>query len=310
MEVRELSVGDYVLNGGEVAALAMIEAVVRLLPGFMGNAESLDEESHADGLLEYPVYTKPATWRGHEVPEVLLSGDHARIAAWRHDQSVRRTAERRPDLAHASRAVELGALAAEIALAAPADAAELFTLQRACWVQEQQANPDDPHPAAARGPRRRRGVARGVDDARAAQRRPAGRCRPRPPGRRGVGHRPADGRARPAGARARAGAARGHRGGCPGRGDRLRAVHRCAAASATSGSTRRPATGCSVRPRRPRAPYAWSSAAASPSRRFRRTADRCGKIAPWPSSRGHLPQGDDRSAPMLRATPTYTTIRG
>ena len=110
MEVRELSVGDYVLNGGEVAALAIVEAVVRLLPGFMGNAESLDEESHADGLLEYPVYTKPATWRGHEVPEVLLSGDHARIAAWRHDQSVRRTAERRPDLAHASRAVELGAL--------------------------------------------------------------------------------------------------------------------------------------------------------------------------------------------------------
>ena len=72
---------------------------------------------------------------------MLLSGDHARIAAWRHDQSVRRTVERRPDLAHASHAVELGAVAAEIALAAPADAAELLTLQRACWVQEQQANP-------------------------------------------------------------------------------------------------------------------------------------------------------------------------
>ena len=141
MDVREVSVGDYVLNGGEVAALAIIEAVVRLLPGFMGNAESLSEESFADGLLEYPVYTKPASWRGHDVPDVLLSGDHARIAAWRHDQSVRRTAERRPDLAHASRAVDLGALAAEIALAAPADAAEVFTLQRACWVQEQQANP-------------------------------------------------------------------------------------------------------------------------------------------------------------------------
>jgi tRNA (guanine37-N1)-methyltransferase len=142
MEVRELSVGDYVLNGGEVAALAMIEAVVRLLPGFMGNAESLDEESHADGLLEYPVYTKPASWRGREVPEVLLSGDHGRVAAWRHDQSVRRTADRRPDLAHAARVVDLGAFAAEVALADPADAAELFTLQRACWVQEQQANPD------------------------------------------------------------------------------------------------------------------------------------------------------------------------
>ncbi len=141
MEVRELSIGDYVLNGGEVAALAIIEAVVRLLPGFMGNAGSLDEESHADGLLEYPVYTKPATWRGHDVPDVLVSGDHARIAAWRHDQSVRRTAERRPDLAHASRAIDLGAFAGQIALAASADAAELLTLQRACWVQEQQANP-------------------------------------------------------------------------------------------------------------------------------------------------------------------------
>ena len=142
MEVRELSVGDYVVNGGEVAALVMIEAVVRLLPGFMGNAGSLAEESHADGLLEYPVYTKPATWRGHEVPDVLLSGDHARIAAWRHDESVRRTAERRPDLAHASRSVDLGALQAQLAPAAPSDAAELFTLQRACWVQEQQANPE------------------------------------------------------------------------------------------------------------------------------------------------------------------------
>ncbi len=80
MEVRELSIGDYVLNGGEVAALAIVEAVVRLLPGFMGNAESLTEESHAAGLLEYPVYTKPDAWRGHQVPDVLLSGDHARIA--------------------------------------------------------------------------------------------------------------------------------------------------------------------------------------------------------------------------------------
>ena len=141
LDVREVSIGDYVLNGGEAAALVIVEAVARLLPGFMGNAESLSEESFADGLLEYPVYTKPAEWRGHEVPDVLLSGDHARIAAWRHDQSVRRTAERRPDLAHASRVVDLGALGAAIALAAPSDAAEVFTLQRACWVQEQQANP-------------------------------------------------------------------------------------------------------------------------------------------------------------------------
>lgn len=98
VEVREISIGDYVLNGGEVAALAMIEAIVRLLPGFMGNPDSLVEESHQDGLLEYPVYTKPASWRGHDVPEVLLSGDHGRIATWRLDQSVRRTQQRRPDL--------------------------------------------------------------------------------------------------------------------------------------------------------------------------------------------------------------------
>ena len=100
-EVREISLGDYVLNGGEVAALAITEAVVRLVPGFMGNAASLVEESHEDGLLEYPVFTKPSSWRGLDVPPVLLSGDHAAIAAWRHDQAVRRTAERRPDLVSA-----------------------------------------------------------------------------------------------------------------------------------------------------------------------------------------------------------------
>ena len=80
-EVLEVSLGDYVLNGGEVAALAICEAVVRLLPGFMGNPESLVEESHEDGLLEAPVYTKPASWRGLDVPPVLLSGDHAAVAA-------------------------------------------------------------------------------------------------------------------------------------------------------------------------------------------------------------------------------------
>ncbi len=141
MEVRELSLGDYVLNGGEVAALAIIEAVVRLLPGFMGNAGSLAEESYAAGLLEYPVFTRPAVWRGHEVPAVLTSGDHARVARWRHAESVRRTAERRPDLAHPWTALDVGGLAGELGLAVPSDAAELLTLQRACWVQEQQANP-------------------------------------------------------------------------------------------------------------------------------------------------------------------------
>ncbi|MBA4609448.1 tRNA (guanosine(37)-N1)-methyltransferase TrmD [Aeromicrobium sp. Marseille-Q0843] len=97
-QVREISLGDFVVNGGEVAALAIIEAVVRLLPGFMGNPESLAEESHADGLLEYPVYTKPASWRGLDVPPILLSGDHGRIADWRREQSRLRTQQRRPDL--------------------------------------------------------------------------------------------------------------------------------------------------------------------------------------------------------------------
>jgi tRNA (guanine37-N1)-methyltransferase len=140
LEVREVSLGDYVLNGGEVATLAIIEAVIRLLPGFMGNADSLTEESHADGLLEYPVYTKPASWRGLDVPDVLLSGDHGRIAAWRHDQSVRRTTQRRPDLLHPSAALD----DLEVRDAVPGDAGELFTLQRACWVQEQQDNPAVP----------------------------------------------------------------------------------------------------------------------------------------------------------------------
>ncbi|MGZ4445285.1 MAG: tRNA (guanosine(37)-N1)-methyltransferase TrmD [Nocardioides sp.] len=141
-EVREVSIGDYVLNGGEVAALAITEAVVRLLPGFMGNAASLVEESHEDGLLEYPVYTKPASWRGLDVPDVLLGGNHAAIAAWRHDQAVRRTAERRPDLAHPTATVSAGGLdALELHLATRADAGEIYTLQRSCWVAEAQANP-------------------------------------------------------------------------------------------------------------------------------------------------------------------------
>ena len=135
-EVREISIGDYVLNGGEVAALAITEAVVRLLPGFMGNPDSLAEESHEDGLLECPVYTKPATWRGREVPEVLLGGNHAAIAAWRHEQALRRTAERRPDLLHPSRTVG----AYDVVAATRADAGEILTLQRACWLQEAVVN--------------------------------------------------------------------------------------------------------------------------------------------------------------------------
>jgi tRNA (guanine37-N1)-methyltransferase len=101
MHVEELSIGDYVLAGGEVAALVIIEAVVRLLPGVLGNPESLTEESYSAGqewLLEYPTYTKPPTWRGLEVPEILFSGNHAKIAAWRHEQALARTRDRRPDL--------------------------------------------------------------------------------------------------------------------------------------------------------------------------------------------------------------------
>jgi tRNA (guanine37-N1)-methyltransferase len=139
-ELREVSLGDYVLNGGEVAALAITEAVVRLLPGFMGNAASLEEESHTGatgGLLEYPVYTKPASWRGHDVPPVLLSGDHAAVARWRHEQSVQRTAARRPDLLAPAAAAAGGW---EVVPATLADAGELLTLQRACWMQETAAN--------------------------------------------------------------------------------------------------------------------------------------------------------------------------
>lgn len=97
-EVHEISIGDYVLNGGEVAAVAMIEAIARLIPGVIGNNESLAEESHNEGLLEAPSYTKPQSWRGLEVPEMLLSGHHAEIEKWRKAQSLERTKQNRPDL--------------------------------------------------------------------------------------------------------------------------------------------------------------------------------------------------------------------
>ncbi|MGC4094685.1 MAG: tRNA (guanosine(37)-N1)-methyltransferase TrmD [Polyangiaceae bacterium] len=98
---EEISLGDFVLTGGEVVAMSIIEAVVRLLPGVLGNAESVSEESFSPvcgGRLEYPQYTRPKEFRGHEVPEILLSGDHAKVAAWRAEQSRLRTRERRPDL--------------------------------------------------------------------------------------------------------------------------------------------------------------------------------------------------------------------
>jgi tRNA (guanine37-N1)-methyltransferase len=97
-QVEEISIGDYVLSGGELAAMVLIDAIVRLLPGVAGNEVSLDKESFVSGLLEYPHYTRPREWEGRAIPEVLLSGDHARIAKWRREQAEKITKERRPDL--------------------------------------------------------------------------------------------------------------------------------------------------------------------------------------------------------------------
>lgn len=105
--VEEISIGDYVLAGGEAAVLVIVEAVARLLPGVLGNAESIIDESHAAGLLEAPAYTKPREWRGLEVPEVLFSGDHGAVARWRRDAALRRTAAVRPDLLRAFPAADL-----------------------------------------------------------------------------------------------------------------------------------------------------------------------------------------------------------
>jgi tRNA (guanine37-N1)-methyltransferase len=99
----EVSIGDYVLSGGEIPAMSIVDAVSRLLPGVLGDERSAEDESFADGLLEYPHYTRPAAYEGMDVPDVLLSGDHARIAAWRRRESVLRTARRRPDLLAAAR---------------------------------------------------------------------------------------------------------------------------------------------------------------------------------------------------------------
>jgi tRNA (guanine37-N1)-methyltransferase len=115
----ELSVGDYVLAGGEVAAMVVLEAVGRLVPGVMGNQASADEESFANGLLEYPQYTRPADFRGWEVPDVLRSGDHGRVARWRHAHALARTVAERPDLidARGGLSAEEEALLAEFGLA-------------------------------------------------------------------------------------------------------------------------------------------------------------------------------------------------
>jgi tRNA (guanine37-N1)-methyltransferase len=97
-QLEEVSIGDYVLSGGEIAALALIDACVRLLPGVMGKAESGAEESFSDSLLEYPQYTRPQAFEGHPIPEILTSGDHAKVAAWRRAEAEQLTRERRPDL--------------------------------------------------------------------------------------------------------------------------------------------------------------------------------------------------------------------
>ena len=242
------------LNGGEVAALAITEAVVRLLPGFMGNPESLAEESHEDGLLEYPVYTKPASWRGHDVPAgAALRRPRARSPRWRHDQAVRRTAERRPDLAH-PRAVLLDDV--EVRLA---DAGRRRASSSPCsgpaGSQEEQDNPGVEIPA----------LHETLDDVRAVARRVA-RC---------SWSGPPAGWSAPCAAAARRGGVwdigrlmvapdlqgRGlgrlllehDRGRGAGRRRRRTRCSPAPAACATSGCTRRPATGCrpaEVAPRR------------------------------------------------------------
>jgi tRNA (guanine37-N1)-methyltransferase len=137
MRVNEVSIGDYVLNGGEAAALVVVEAVARLLPGVIGNPDSLHAESHSaahEGLLEGPVYTKPPHWRGLDVPDVLLHGNHAKIAEWRRQQALARTRRYRPEL------LPVGLEGLVITVASPVDAGELLTLQRAAFVAEARLN--------------------------------------------------------------------------------------------------------------------------------------------------------------------------
>ncbi len=229
MRVREVSLGDYVLNGGEAAALVVTEAVVRLLPGFMGNAASLVEESHEDdGLLEYPVYTKPASWRGLDVPDGA-----ARRATTRGSRRggtsrpLRRTAERRPDLLHPSRLLDgrrHGARAPH--RDARPTRGSCSPCSWACWVQRGARNHRGAIPA----------LLEDIDDVRAwigagppssAQCGPARRCRAGAPRRRRVGHRPADGGAGPARTRPGAGGCSQARGAAPRRtAHDVRAVHR------------------------------------------------------------------------------------
>jgi tRNA (guanine37-N1)-methyltransferase len=142
----ELSIGDYVLSGGEVAAMVVVEAVTRLVPGVMGNEASAAEESFAEGLLEYPQYTRPAEFRGWEVPAVLRSGDHSRIARWRRAQALARTVRERPDLIEARGGIteEERALLEEAAsLAYPAESSRRAPEPAPSVVREPRERPPE-----------------------------------------------------------------------------------------------------------------------------------------------------------------------
>ncbi|MBN1148317.1 MAG: tRNA (guanosine(37)-N1)-methyltransferase TrmD [Anaerolineales bacterium] len=137
----EISIGDYVLTGGELAALVVIDAVTRLLPGALGDPDGADDDSHASGLLEYPHYTRPAEFRGWSVPEILISGDHARIARWRREQALQRTWQRRPDLLQS---------ALESELISAQDRKFLMQLyQSADKDRPEGQTPSDDHPSAS-----------------------------------------------------------------------------------------------------------------------------------------------------------------
>ena len=214
MTVREVSLGDYVLNGGEVAALVGDRggrpAAARLHGQPRVAGRGVARRVRPAGVPR--LHQARAAGAATTCPPVLLSGDHARIAAWRHDQAVRRTAARRPDLLHPSRTLDVAGAELAVRTATPGDAGELLTLQLACWVTEAHRQRHARHRAAARGPRRRRAWLAAWTTFVVHARGAAGRRGARAARRRDLGHRPADGRPRPARSRARPLAARARRG--------------------------------------------------------------------------------------------------